>query len=210
MALLESLLSAVAGGAVSLGGRQLLVYWRRPKLSLDLHEAGGQRPYIAQRTLIRREAKNEQDAVASGELVKDIHLIVQNQGYRPAKGCEARLDIYHEGEEIPKPIRLGWRRRPPIYYQDLNDWEIMRQRTAPVDINRKSHAQLDLLRLRTVENKLTTLSSFRSHDFEKDTEYRLDLTITSSNADPRELSLRLNWNGGDDDLNLQEAITITE
>lgn len=211
MDLIQNLIPAVAGGVVgsilTLGGRQLIVYWRRPKLSLDLYEAGGQRPYIAQRTLIEGEATNEQ-AVTQGELVKDIHLLVENQGYRPAKGCEATLDIFEECEEVPKPIRLGWRKRPPILYKNLDDWEMMRQRTASFDINRKSQAQLDLLRLRTKEDRLTTLSSFRSHDFEKDTEYRLDLTVTSSNANPEEISLRLNWDGGHEDASLQEAISV--
>lgn len=209
MPLLESLFSAVAGGAVSLGGRRLLVYWRRPKLSLDFYEAGGQRPYVAQRTLIEEKATDEKDAVTR-EVVKDVHLIVENRGYRPAKGCEATLDIFKEGEEVPKPIRLGWRKRPPILYKNLDDWKMMRQRTAPFDINRKSQRQLDLLRLRTRENKLTTLSSFRSHDFEKNTEYRLELTVTSSNTNPEEISLRLNWNGEQDDASLREAITIVK
>lgn len=142
------------------------------------------------------------------EPVKDIHLIIENQGYRPAKGCEAPLDIFEEGEEIPKPIRLGWRKRPPMLYKNLDDWEMMRQRTAPFDITRKSQAQLDLLRLRTREDRLTTLSSFRSDDFEKDTEYRLDRAVTSSNANPQEISLRLNWDGGHDDASLREAITV--
>lgn len=193
---LIDLMSAVAGGVVSLVGRHAIVYWRRPKLSLDLYEAGGQRPYIPHRSL------------PNGELVKDIHLIIENQGYRPAKGCEATLDVLEEGKEIPKPIRLGWRKRPPYLYQNLEPGEMMRQRTAPFDVNRKSQAQLDLLRLRTKKDKLTTLSSFRSHDFEKDTEYRLNLTVTSSNANPQEISFYLNWNGGHDDASLREAITV--
>lgn len=190
------LVSAVAGGGISLVGRELIVYLRRPKLSLDLYEAQEQRPYVVQRTF------------TDGEPVKDVHLIVENQGCRPAKGCEATLDISEEGKEIPKPIRLGWRKRPPILYQNLEDWEMMRQRTAPLDINRKSRAQLDLLRLRTEENTLTTLSSFRSHDFERDTEYRLDLTVTSSNANPEDISLRLKWDGEHEDASVQEAITV--
>lgn len=217
MAIAENLMAAVAGGAVTLGGREAIRYYRRPRLSLGLQEVRGEKPFI-----VKREMENDviDSQTTQQKIAKDIHVEVTNKGYRPALGCEATVDIFENGEEIPKPIRLGWRKRPPLLYENQNFGETVRQRTAPFDINRKSKAQLDLLRLRyqlledngkvvdrNVE-KLTMLSSFRSHDFEKDTKYEFEVTVTSSNADPETIRLQLDWNGGIEDNDLQDAISI--
>lgn len=215
------LLSAAIGGAASLAGREAIQFYRRPRVSLDLYGAQGTEPYVVTRVLDEEPIDNAGRQVVQRKIAKDLHLLVENRGYRPVRGCEATMDVYEKGEEIPKPIRLGWRKRPPVLYQNLDSGEAMRQRTAPFDINRKSRTQLDLLRLRCcleedetgaiVEQnveKLTTLSSFRNHDFEADTEHRLDVTVTASNTDPEDISLRLHWDGTMKNAALQEAVSI--
>lgn len=219
--LISAVAGGVVGGATSLIGREAIRVYRRPRLSLDLYEAKGARPYIVTRSIDETSLNKGGQKILEQKMAKDIHLIVENKGYRAVQGCEATMDVFEEDEEIPKSIRLGWRKRPPVLYQDLDsESEAMRQRTAPFVINRKSEAQLDLLRCRyaitrdakTREKldekveKLTTLSSFRSHDFENDTEYRLEVTVTSSNADPEDITLRLNWDGQIDDESLEDAI----
>lgn len=216
------LLSAVIGGAASLAGREAIRFYRRPRISLDLYDAKRMNPYVITRTLDEGPIDYAGRQVTQRKIAKDVHLLVENHGYRPVRGCEATMDIYEEEKEIPKPVRLGWRKRPPVLYQNLDFGEAMRQRTAPFDINRKSQAQLDLLRLqcRLIEDaetgeivdrnvdKLTTLSSFRNHNFDADTEYRLDITVTASNTDPEDISLRLHWDGTIDDAALREAVSV--
>jgi hypothetical protein len=222
-------LSAIAGGVTTIVAQETIKYWRSPSISVGLYEAKAVEPYIPHREGTPSKLATGQRDVLRRRLYKDIHLIVSNTGKKPARGCEATMDIFKDGEEIPKPIRLGWRRRPPILYMNEDQDEgynsdTMRQRTGPCDINRKDSAKLDLLRL-SVEvteypneettkemnvDKLTTLSSFRNHDFDPNKKYRLDVSVTSSNADPAEISLQLNWNGEYGDEDLREAISVVE
>ena len=221
MAIIESLASAVMGGIVTLGGREILSAYRRPKISLDLYELDGIRPFVVDRQLNKSVIDTQHGRLINIEMAKDIHIIVGNTGYRPAKGCEATMNIKEDGTEVPNPIRLGWRKRPPILYQNLDFGEQMRQRTAPMDINRESKALLDILRLKYEKRKykeekefkkeckdLTTLSAFRNHDFQKNIQYEIEITVTSANTNPESIELRLKWDGGYKNEDLQSAISV--
>lgn len=224
MSLFRDLLIAGFGGGASLLLREGVRYYRRPRLVIDLYEAQGEQPYFPSRNLGKARVHLDDQKVTRYNRTKDIHLSVSNGGLRPARGCEVTMDIYEEGKEIPKPIRLGWRKRRPVLYDELSDPEGMRQRTAPFDINRRDDALLDVLRLHYFEfqseqteevvkrevDKLTTLASFRPHEFDPETDYRLEITLTGSNVNPSSISLNLHWNRGLEDEDLQSAIEVRE
>ena len=211
-------ISAIIGGVASLVGNEAIQYYRRPRISLEIYRKEHE-PLVVTRTLDTGPIEVSGQGAVRRELVKDIHLLVTNEGLRPVQGCEATLVVYDEGEPLPEPIRLGWRKRPPKLYNDIDQLEAMRQRTAPFAINRKSSEQLDLLRLHysgikdretnqvldTTVEELTTLSAFPRHGFQSDKKYELEVMVSSSNANPETISLELNWDGS---LNMKNAISV--
>jgi hypothetical protein len=221
MPVLGDLAVAGAGGAVAVLLREGVRVIRTPRFDIDHYEAQGERPHIPRRIMSEDPVDISGERAVKREVALDLHLSIGNIGYKPAKRCEVSLDIYEEGELLPKPIRLGSRRKPPKLYEKQTP-ESLRDRISPFDINKKDAVLVDLLRLRFIEyekkstenivhkhlNKLTTLSSFESHDFKMDTDYMLEINVTGANANPKTARIELNWNGGIEVEDLKSSIYL--
>lgn len=228
MSILYLILVAFGGGGVAVLLREGIKHYRRPKLELELLKDSDNKVIIKKR--FSKIIDGSSSTYTKRMDVKDIYLKVKNNGHRPAKNCEARLKIFEEGERLYEPIRLGWRKRPPGLYDDLENQKAMRLRTQPINLNKKGETLLDLLRLKykvyldeetinylNEEGKepphkeaedFRTLASFNSHSFEKNTDYVLEVVVTSSNANPKSFKLKLNWSGKEKDKELRNSIEV--
>ena len=209
MGLLEVFVAAGAGAIIGASVRIFRDWYRRPKLEIKLTSSKS-KTLVFER-LVEKGSSGDWIPKWGGNPVyqydkfaRDISLTVRNNGKTPAEDCKASMTIFEDGDKVHKPINMGWRRNAPILFQELEQGERMRKRTQAVDINRNDEEELDLIRQTyeilqegpRIQNKeLSTHESFRNHKFDLDKEYKLKVTITSSNAEPETSWYRLNWNG---------------
>lgn len=98
LSLLSNFVIALVGGITAVVAREILKWWRRPRLSINFLEIEDEKPYIHKRLVGKRP-------------VYDLYLRIKNKGKTPARNCRAKLKVIKKGEELPNVSRLGWRDR---------------------------------------------------------------------------------------------------
>jgi len=192
------LLSAIAGAGVAVGIRELVEWLRKPNLKIDFEEHEGQKPYILDLFL---------ESVVTGaferEKAKFLRLNVRNAGRKPAMNCEAKMVLLKNGSKEPLRLSLHWSRRDPATYKTLD--EIYK----PIHLNARDEEPVDLLMLHyclrepldylredsIVTGKFITSMSPREYSFERNTAYRIQVTVYASNTISKPFNLKLYWDG---------------
>jgi len=202
------LLTAIGGAAVALIGREIIEWYKRPKLEINFEEREGQKPYIP-------DYNNWEVMHPAGETqrIKFLRLLVHNKGKRPAMDCEAKLEIVvDEARSTPNKVALHWSRRDPALYSDYGDRGIpisvdTRKIYAPINLNIEDKEPVDVLSLpysfSTLPNtdpsprfpKHIESVSFRQLQLNAKTNYFAKVTIYSSNAMPKSFKFKINWDG---------------
>jgi hypothetical protein len=184
-----ALLSAAVAAALTILGREIVEWWRRPRLEIDFEEVNGHKPYI--HDLLRaagEEVKPEMNKVMF------LRLNVHNAGRNPAMNCEAKMTILKEGKEEPETPIIHWTRKDPTIYKEID------QHFTPISVNRNDSEKLDTLILLYSSqgpeqvDKIGTLSH-RRYFFERHIPYHIKVTVYASNADPRDFKFTLYWDG---------------
>jgi hypothetical protein len=98
--------AAIAGGvfgaAATVGLQQIILYSRRPRISVNFQTVGADKPYLHKLKLIDKVPML--DGEPDGEQANTalwMNLNVTNDGYSTAKSCLARLRLWKEGAEQP-------------------------------------------------------------------------------------------------------------
>jgi len=187
-----ALLSAGAASILTILLREVVEWWRRPRLKIDFEEVDGQKPYI-----LDLEWESDKAALAGKTpRVKFVRLNVHNAGQKPALDCEAKLVIFERGNREPVVPIIRWSRRDYLVYKTLD------QQYAPIHLNRSDDETLELLMLHYYAEEtdlppdVVILSkSFRRHFFRRNVPYLLQVTVYASNAVSKPFWLELYWDG---------------
>ena len=181
-------LSAIIGAAAALFLREVWEHWRRPRLTVDFEERDKQKPYILDLTIGPRISNVPSKA-------KFIRLVVHNNGRKPAMDCEAKMVIIKgEDRETLTPV-LHWARRDHIIY------ETPERIYAPIHVNRADEEPLDLFSLPYEPGKslgpgawIESMSA-RPYQFERNTTYRIQVTVYGNNTVSKPFQFTLHWDG---------------
>lgn len=203
-------LSAIIGATLALIGKELIEWYKRPRLEIDFEERGNEKPYIVD--------QNDFIAAAMGDLkgvyrIKHLRLRIRNKGKKAALNCEAKIEISHSPHKnysVDAKI-LHWARRHELLYtKGLNisnpamDIEKM---YSTVDINRNDWEYLEVLRMhywylasqgmpQDLSSQLISASvEAIALQFSPDTEYSIKISVFSQNAKPVSRSFNIKWDG---------------
>jgi len=218
-----SLLSAFGGAVAALIGRELIEWFKRPRLEIDFEERGREKPYIID--------VNDYVAAAKGDSrgtyrIKHLRLKVQNKGKQAALNCEAKLSLASDsknGQPADAKI-IHWSRRDYLLYtkgfevgNPITDSE---KAYAPIDISRNDIEYIEVLRIpywhtslpngempKNITPELES-ASVRAIGlvFHPNTEYQLKVTVYSKNASPVSKTFNFKWDGTLEGFN-SEVIT---
>ena len=204
------IIAAFLGATIALVGREVIEWYKRPRLEIDFEERDRIKPYII-------EQNDYIGAVIHGPSVarmKFLRLKVHNKGKQPANYCEAKLSLTVANEDAPTSTTyLHWARRDLLLYtrdmdisQPVTDYE---KAYAPIDINRGDTEYLEVLRvsywyqgnkepeiLKPEGEGLTSASiPTIALVLQPNVLYNLTVTVFSSNAAPASKDFKVKWDG---------------
>ena len=85
-----ALLTAIGGALITLATRELLDYYKRPRLVIEFETRGKIRPYITDVNDFIAAAKGTSKGIYR---IKYLRLKVHNKGRKFAQNCEAKLEL---------------------------------------------------------------------------------------------------------------------
>ena len=196
-----SLLSAFGGAVAALIGRELIEWFKHPRLEIDFEERKGEKPYIL-------DLLNDRiTTIGVEERFKFLRLTLKNDGKSPAMNCEARIEISDKDDNEILKTTLHWARNDPaIYGEDKLD-----KIYAPIHLNPKDNEELDVFCLRYCKEKQYDENgkpfighrnepnfytmSFRRIPLERNTEYIIRTSVYANNAASKAFRFKVNWDG---------------
>ncbi len=213
-----NILSAFGGAIVALVGKEMVDWWKQPRLEIDLKAKEKSNPYITDNNDFVNAAKGDSRETYR---IKYLRLKVKNIGRRAALNCSAKIEITHAGKtRIYSDSKiLHWSRHHELIYTKgldvgspvINTPQDIEKIYSPVDINSKDFELLEVLRMRyhysgSVSPDLPSELTSASVDaialiFQKDVEYSIKVSVFSYNAKPVSKSFRIKWNGTVDGFN---------
>ncbi len=175
------LLTAVLGSVVTILGREIIEWLRRPNLQVTLDLS----------------ALNEFRLMDDGNFqgwAKYVRLKVHNNGMRAARCCESKIEPLDEQENsLFDPSILHWVRKYFAIYRRLED------QFAPISISRGDHEFLDVIDINRSSSPPYTIAvrtfSHRPYTLLGKRTYRLKVTVFSENAEPRSVTIFFSWDG---------------
>jgi len=216
------LLAAIGGATIALIGKELIEWYKRPRLEIDFEKREGQSPYILD--------LNDETRAEAGQThrVKYLRLRVCNKGRKPAMNCEAKLEITKitineiESDIASTKVALHWSRHDPILYSRDGDistglLDNAEKVFAPIDLNISDDEPVDVLRLpysfSTLPNTnhspnpypFIESASLRQLRLQPNWSYQCKVTVYASTATPKSFKFKVNWDGKVDGFN--KAIT---
>ncbi len=180
MAASDVVIAALGGAAASVAVRELWAWWRAPALVLDFEDFSGKKPYV--------HKLHDATIPTQPNATKFFRLAVSNEGSEAAQNCEAKLEVWRNGQLDPAIVLLHWARRDPAVYVSLET------AYAPVSINREGREAVDVLTLRQGSPSIRSYSP-RPFVFEAHQNYELRVTVSGSNVRPATFAFHLNWDG---------------
>ena len=196
--------SVVVGAAIGIGGTELIQWWKRPRLEIDLDIFPNLdfNDYEAQ-----TEDYHGNQAVYKA---KFLRLVVKNKGKSAALNCEAKLTLKH-ASEIHTGL-LHWTKRDPILYRRFEDGKKILDLDkifAPIDISRSNNETLDVIKFpywySTAPNadhsgKRDTTSIYLPPPLNNliilsDDDYYFEVTVYARNANAEDFKFHCKWDG---------------
>ena len=178
------LLYAIGGAVAALGGRELVEWYKRPRLEINFEERNGQKPFIPD--------DNWEEMAAIGKVykIKHFRLIVKNRGKKPAMNCEAKLEINikNEGNITSNKVALHWSR----INLNINDEEPIEVLQLPYSFS--SQPDTDHNELIPYGNEIRS-ASFRELVLHSNVTYQCIVTVYSSNTNPKSFKFEVKWDG---------------
>ncbi|MFC2066959.1 hypothetical protein ACFLUO_07960 [Chloroflexota bacterium] len=203
-------ITAIGGAVLTLVARELLDWYKRPKLEINFEEREGVKHHIADVNDFIKAAIG-----GSGEVyrIKYLRFKVNNKGRRAAFNCEAKLEITstdrHPAYSDSKI--LHWARRHDLLHTtglDIsNPIQDIEKIYSPVNLNRNDFELLEVLKMHyhysgnkgippDLRSQLTSASvEAIALTFTQDVEYTLKVSVYSHNANPASKSFRIKWDG---------------
>jgi len=197
------LLTAIGGAAIALIGKELIEWYKRPRLEIDFEERQGQKPFIPDC------AWEGMYGIGCMYRMKHFRLIVRNKGKKPAMDCEAKVSFSgtNEFKTNNTKVALHWSRRDPaLYRQDtfldrekvyspinlnINDEEPIEVLLLPYSFSTQPNADHDLI---PYGNEIKS-ASFREMVLQPNATYRGIVTVYSSNTNPGFFTFNVKWDG---------------
>jgi hypothetical protein len=180
---LSQLFLVFLGGSIATILRELISWIRRPELQLFLD--------------LTALKEFEQRSIEEGLLLgwrKFIRLKVHNKGLRAAHYCEAKIEPFNEkGQTLFDPSILHWVRRYAAVYPRTQDQYV------PITVNRRDHEFLDVVYIDRSASPPNTIEvktfSHRPYPLSPNKDYRLKVTVFSTNAGAKSLTISFRWDG---------------
>ena len=208
------LLAAIGGATIALIGKELIEWYKRPRLEIDFEEREGQKPFIPD--------YNWEGMTAIGHMyrMKHFRLIVRNKGKKPAMDCEAKLSFSgtNDLKTTSNKVALHWSRRDPALYRQDTFFDNKEKVYSPINLNINDEEPIEVLLLPySFSTKPDTdhdlipygneikSASFRELVLQPNVTYRGIVTVYSSNTTLKSFKFKINWDGQVDRFN--KAIT---
>jgi hypothetical protein len=198
------LLTAIIGAAVALVGKEIIAWWRRPKLIIDFESSVNEYPVI----------QDYNDMVIGGDgsssRVIMLRLNVVNRGKTTAYDCEAKMDLVTPVRKSKYRQTLHWSKHHPAIYKSPE------QIYSPINLNRNDSETLDtiLLRYGTVDSDPKKIQSHMETysagglQLYGNEDYYIKVTIYARNTTSRSFNFRVNWNSTIEGFNPQAFMKI--
>jgi hypothetical protein len=207
------IIAAILGAAVALIGREVVDWFKRPRLKIDFEEREGQKPYITD--------FNDEMGFASGLTfrVRYLRLRIRNNGRKPAMNCESKLEVVlKEAPNSIDKVALHWSRRNPALYSEYGEGGVLlsidnEKVFAPIDLNINDEETVDVFRLRysfsttpdtdrtpKIYPHIESVSLWQLQ-LQPNTTYNCKVTAYASNTIPKSFEFKVNWAGTLDGFN---------
>ncbi|MCH8865164.1 MAG: hypothetical protein IIB13_07385, partial [Chloroflexi bacterium] len=206
------LLTAIGGAAVALIGREIIEWYKRPRLEIDFEKREGQNPYIPD---LNDETRHE---VGYTLRIKYFRLKVRNKGKKPAMNCEAKLEIIKvttkdiESDITSTKVALHWLRNDPILFSQNGDIKTgllnnAEKVFAPINLNINDAEIVEVFRLPYLfstkpdtnhtpnPHPFIESASLRQLQLQPNWSYQGKVTVYASNANPESFKLKIKWDG---------------
>lgn len=198
------IIAAFGAAFITLLGREIIEWYRRPRLEIDFEEEYGEKPVILDLY------DDNQIMLGYQQRYKCFRLVVTNKGKKPSLSCEAKLEVrVAEGKKrVTNVVFLHWARRDPILYrEDTTPFDKGEKIFAPIDLSVGDDEPLDVFRLSYHFSTTpdTDLSPKYKKSFESishrelvlqpNAEYLCKVTIYCSSTSPKVFLFKVNWDG---------------
>lgn len=186
-------ISAVLGAAIALIGRELLEWYRRPRLIIDFERTKNECPSI----------QDYNDTIMgenSGSFrIAFLRLNVFNKGKTAAYNCEAKMDLIATRPKNKYRKSLHWSKYEPAIYKSLD------QIYSPININHDDNETVDVLRLNYVHTdsnppKQVPNSCIETYSpgvllLDSKVDFYAKVTIYARNTTSNPFYFKVNWDG---------------
>lgn len=187
------LLTAIGGAAVALIGKEVIEFFKRPRLEIDFEKRGQEYPLI--------EDYNDESMIGGLDTtfrILYLRLVVSNKGNSTANDCEAKLELRPTKRKDQYIKSLHWSKRDPRIYETLD------QVYSPINLNKNDEETIDILKLQYSHKSsepepkphpyIETVSPSALWLY-KDEEYYIKTTIYASNTTSQPFYFKVNWDG---------------
>jgi hypothetical protein len=200
-----NLFSALGGAIIALVGRELIDWFKRPRLTIDFESIRDEKPYP-----IQQDLETKRSDIATG--LNLIRFEIRNKGQRAALNCNVKLEtfnekyLYYSSNDL-----LPYSLRDNLEYPETVD-ELLRkyeenQAFNPVTINRGEKINVDFCYLITwfYSNEKFDYKVHAKDFIQQTTKSKpiivggvkenFRVTVYSNNTKPKSLKFSVNWDG---------------
>jgi len=197
-------LTAILGAVVALASKEIIAWWRRPKLLIDFERSVNEYPVI----------QNYNDMVIGGDgssnRVIMLRLNVVNKGKTTAYECEAKMDLLTPVRKSKYRQTLHWSKHHPAIYKSPE------QIYFPINLNRNDSETIDTILLRygtidsdpkKIQSHMETYSAGGLQLYGNE-DYYIRVRIYAHNTTSRSFNFKVNWNSTIEGFNPQAFTKI--
>jgi len=191
------IIAAFMGATIALIGREIIEWWRRPRLQIDFEKRNESYPYIFD---LREESYTQDRKLLSVRGKKYIRFCVFNKGKSAAFGCKTKLEINIPDKKVEgRTSILTWTRTEPRL--DEKNTDILEL----ITINRNDREYFNVAHLSfTKRENVTEPKPDLYINFEdpekrisigKNVHFQIKIIVSSSNAEPNIFIVNIYWDG---------------
>jgi hypothetical protein len=189
-----AILGGLIGAASTVGLQQLVVFLRKPDVTVDFQSTGSDKPYLHNLELgqqIPLKRNSPQGPFANWGLW--MNLNVANSGRVPARGCIARINLQKEQAEQPVwGWTLPWQRTNRITTVE-NYVTIYRSDFEPLAFLLLPHTDSDLSKCDVADR--IYVASIPPAQLDPHTDYAIEVRISGDNLPVKKFEFSINWDG---------------
>jgi hypothetical protein len=185
--LITIIISAFSGAAAVLICRELIAWYRRPRLVVDFERTKNEYPLT----------QNYNDAIMGGNgtsfRIIFLHLNVINKGKTTAYDCEAKMDLIATKSNNKSRAPLHWSKLSPAMYKSIE------QLYTPINLNRNDNEIIDVLRLQYInlDSDPLHIETYSPSGFwlSSNQDYYVKVTVYARNTTSQPFCFKVNWDG---------------